>query len=100
MDRSEPTWNRGQHTTPEALRYVRRKFPFEMGAVYADNGGEVLNHHVATWLGQREKPSFPWQSRPRKSNDNAHIEEKKRSSGRQLFGEMRLDCPDLRNELE
>jgi hypothetical protein len=95
-----PTWNRGQHATLEALRHIRRKFPFEMGALHADNGGEILNHHVAAWLGERERPPFLWRSRPRKSNDNAHVEEKNRSSGRQLFGEMRLDRPDLREELE
>lgn len=36
----------------------------------------------------------------RKSNDNAHVEEKNRSSGPQLVSEMRLNCPDLRDELE
>ena len=38
-------------------------------------------------------------SRLRHSNDNAHVEEKNRSSGRQLFGEVRLDCPSLQDEL-
>lgn len=95
-----PTWNRGQHATLEALRHIRGKFPFEMRAIHSDNGGEILNHHVAAWLGKREQPPFLWRSRPRKSNDNAHVEEKNRSSGRQLFGEMRLDRPDLRKELE
>lgn len=95
-----PTWNRGQHATLEALRHIRWKFPFEMGSVHADNGGEILNHHVAAWLGKQAKPPFLWRSRPRKSNDNAHVEEKNRSSGRQLFGEMRLDCPSLQRELE
>lgn len=94
-----PTWNRGQHATLEALRHIQGKFPFEMRAVHTDNGGEILNHHVAAWLGKRKRPPFLWRSRPRKSNDNAHVEEKNRSSGRQLFGEMRLDCPDLRDEL-
>jgi hypothetical protein len=40
-----------------------------------------------------------WRSRPRHSNDNAHVEEKNRSSGRQLCGEIRLDCPILQDEL-
>ena len=46
-----------------------------------------------------EKSPFLWRSRPRHSNDNAHVEEKNRSSGRQLFGEVRLDCPELHEEL-
>lgn len=55
-----PTWKLGHHATLEALRHVRRKSPFEMDVVHADNGGEILNHHVATWFGQRGKPPFPW----------------------------------------
>ena len=95
-----PTWNRGQHATCKALAHIRDKFPFAMLSIHADNGGEILNHHVAAWLGRQAKAPFLWRSRPRKSNDNAHVEEKNRSSGRQLFGEIRLDRPDLQEELE
>ncbi len=95
-----PTWNRGRHATCAALAHIREQFPFAMLSIHADNGGEILNHHVAAWLGLQPRPPFLWRSRPRKSNDNAHVEEKNRSSGRQLFGEVRLDCPDLQGELE
>ena len=71
-----PTWNRGQHTTCKALAHIRDKFPFAMLSIHADNGGEILNHHVAAWLGRQAKAPFLWRSRPRKSNDNAHVEEK------------------------
>ena len=47
----------------------------------------------------KARQTFLWRSRPRHSNDNAHVEEKNRSSGRQLFGEIRLDCPILQDEL-
>lgn len=94
-----PTWNRGQHATLEALVHIEGKFPFDILAIHSDNGGEVLNHHVAAYLGSRAKMPFLWRSRPRRSNDNAHVEEKNRSSGRQLFGEVRLDCPSLHGEL-
>ena len=94
-----PTWNRGQHATLEALEHIEGKFPFDILAIHSDNGGEVLNHHVAAYLGSKAKMPFLWRSRPRHSNDNAHVEEKNRSSGRQLFGEVRLDCPSLHDEL-
>ena len=68
-------------------------------ALHSDNGGEALNSHVAAYLGSKTKKPFLWRSRPRHSNDNAHVEEKNRSSGRQLFGEVRLDCPSLQGEL-
>ena len=94
-----PTWNRGRHATLEALKHIEGRFPFDILAVHSDNGGEVLNHHVAAYLGSKAKKPFLWRSRPRHSNDNAHVEEKNRSSGRQLFGEVRLDCPSLHDEL-
>lgn len=94
-----PTWNRGQHTTLEALKRIEDGFPFEILAMHQDNGGEILNHHVMAYLGQKEHKPFVWRSRPRKSNDNAHVEEKNRSAGRQLFGEIRLDCPTLEKDL-
>ena len=94
-----PTWNRGQHATREALRHIEGKFPFDILAMHPDNGSEALNNHVAAYLGSKTKKPFLWRSRPRNSNDNAHVEEKNRSSGRQLFGEIRLDCPSLQDEL-
>lgn len=94
-----PTWNRGQFATLEALRHIEGKFPFAILSLHSDNGGEILNNHVAAYLGSTPKKPFLWRSRPRHSNDNAHVEEKNRSSGRQLFGEVRLDCPSLHDEL-
>ncbi len=94
-----PTWNRGQHTTLEALKHIECKFPFHITSMHSDNGGEILNSHVAAYLGRKTKKPFSWRSRPGQCNDNAHVEEKNRSSGRQLFGEIRLDSPSLHNEL-
>ena len=94
-----PTWNRGQYATLEALKHIEGRFPFEIVSLHSDNGGEILNHHVSAYLGGKAKQTFLWRSRPRHSNDNARVEEKNRSSGRQLFGEIRLDCPVLQDEL-
>ena len=94
-----PTWNRGRHATLEALRHIEDRFPFDSLAMHPDNGGEVLNSHVAAYLGGKAKKPFLWRSRPRRCNDNAHVEEKNGSSGRQLFGEARIDCPSLQGEL-
>lgn len=94
-----PTWNRGQFNTLEALKHIESKMPFAIQALHSDNGGEILNNHIAAYLGRKMPSLFLWRSRPRHCNDNAHVEEKNRSSGRQLFGEIRLDCPSLKNEL-
>ena len=94
-----PTWNRAQHTTLVALRRNMGRFPFCLTSLHSDNGGEILNHHVMAFLGTMRRAPFVWRSRPRKCNDNAHVEEKNGASGRQLFGEIRLDCPDLEKDL-
>ena len=94
-----PTWNRGQHATLEALKRIERKFPFRITSLHSDNGGEIINHHVAAFLGANRKGLYLSRSRPRKCNDNAHVEEKNRSVGRALFGERRIDCPDLEADL-
>ena len=94
-----PTWNRAQHTTLVALKHNDERIPFAIHSYHSDNGGEILNHHVMAYIAQKENKPFVWRSRPRKSNDNAHVEEKNRSHGRQLFGEIRLDCPELEKHL-
>ena len=94
-----PAWNRGQHATLEALKRCMGRFPFAFTSMHPDNGGEILNHHVMAFLGTKGAPPFVWRSRPRRSNDNAHVEEKNGSAGRQLFGEVRLDCPQLEKDL-
>ncbi len=94
-----PTWNRGRHATLESLGHVEGRFPFAITSLHSDNGGEILNHHVCAYLGGKPKRPFLRQSRPRRCNDNAHVEEKNRSAGRQPFGEVRQDCPALQDEL-
>ena len=94
-----PTWNRGQHATLEALRRIERKFPFPFSSLHGDNGSEIINHHVAAFLGKNRPGVYLSRSRPRRCNDNAHVEEKNRSVGRELFGERRIDCPYLEDDL-
>lgn len=94
-----PAWNRGQRTTLAALERCMEMFPFPFAAIHSDNGGEILNYHVMAYLGKMVRRPFVWRSRARKSNDNAHVEEKNQSVGRQLFGEIRLDCPGLEPNL-
>ena len=94
-----PAWNRGQHTTLLAFQRIEKRFPFRMLSIHPDNGGEILNHHLMAYFSKRQDAPYVWRSRPRKSNDNAHVEQKNSSVGRQLFGEVRLDCPELEKDL-
>ena len=94
-----PTWNRGQHATLDALKRIETNFPFLITSLHSDNGGEIINHHLVAYLGGKRSPPYLSRSRPRRSNDNAHVEQKNRSVGRELFGERRLDNPDLLTDL-
>ena len=95
-----PCWNRGADATIGVLGHIGRKFPFPIRSIHSDNGGEFINHHLL-----RAFPSlFPGtglsRSRPRKCNDNAHVEQKNGSVGRKVFGEMRIDVPETGPILE
>lgn len=94
-----PAWNRGRHATLEALKRILGRFPFAVRSIHSDNGGEILNHHLMAFMNESGSEIFFWRSRPSKCNDNAHVEEKNKSAGRELFGETRLDCRELEPEL-
>lgn len=94
-----PTWNREREATLVALKHIATKIPFPINAIHCDNGGEILNHHVLAYLGKKINAPYVWSSRPRKCNDNAYVEGKNSSCGRQLFGEIRLDNYALLEEL-
>ena len=66
-----PTWNRGQYTTLEALKRIERKFPFAFTSLRSDNGSEIINYHLAAFLGKSRPGLCLSRSRPRKCNDNA-----------------------------
>jgi len=93
-----PTWNRGMHSTVEALLRLERRFPFPVTSEHEDSGPEFINYAMAELQGRRRHISVS-RSRFRHKNDNAHVEQKNGSVVRELFGEMRLDCRDLEDDL-
>jgi hypothetical protein len=60
----------------EATDEVVARLPFPLVGLDTDNGGEFINHALIKWAG--EKDIYFTRSRPYKSNDNAHVEQKKR----------------------
>lgn len=88
-------WGRGQDATLAALRDVEESLPFELLGLDSDNGGEFINHHVMRWLQKRTRPVFMTRSRPYKSDDNAHVEQKNWTHVRQCFGYERHDNPEV-----
>ena len=88
-------WGRGQEATLAALQDMEESLPFELLGLDSDNGGEFINHHVMRWLQKRTRPVFMTRSRPYKSDDNAHVEQKNWTHVRQCFGYERYDNPEV-----
>jgi hypothetical protein len=58
----------------EAMTVIETRLPFPLVGLDTDNGGEFINHALINWAGDRGL--FFTRSRPYKSNDNAHVEQK------------------------
>lgn len=88
-------FGRGQHAAVEQLAQIERLLPFPWLGLDSDNGGEFINYHVLRWCQQkRSEPIYYTRSRPYRSNDNAHIEQKNWTHVRQWFGYERHDNPE------
>jgi len=58
----------------EAMTQIEARLPFPLVGLDTDNGGEFINHALIKWAGDRNL--FFTRSRPYKSNDNVHVEQK------------------------
>jgi hypothetical protein len=87
---------RGQHSTVEQLQDMEKSQPFTWLGLDSDNGGEFINRHVLKWCQQgRSQPIYYTRSRPYRSNDNAHVEQKNWTHVRHWFGYERHDNPEV-----
>ena len=80
----EPTWGKGQTRVGTAVHHARRRLPFALHGIHADNGGEFLNARLYSYC-QREQITFT-RSRPYRKNDNAHAEQKNWGVVRRVVG--------------
>ena len=88
-------WNKGAAGVLGATQDVEKSLPFPLLGFDCDNGSEFLNHHLWTYLAQRQPPVEFTRSRPYHKNDNAHVEQKNWTWPRQLLGYGRLEDPTL-----
>jgi hypothetical protein len=58
----------------EAMPLIQARLPFPLTGIDCDNGGEFINHALIGWAADRDL--FFTRSRPYRSNDNAHVEQK------------------------
>jgi hypothetical protein len=96
-------FGRGQQAAVEQLKDIEQHLPFPWLGLDSDNGGEFLNRHLLRWCQTgRQTPIFYTRSRPYRSNDNAHVEQKNWTHVRHWFGYERHDNNEvaaLMNEL-
>jgi hypothetical protein len=88
-------WNKGAAGVLDATREVEERLPFALLGFDSDNGGEFLNHHLWSYMREREQAVEFTRSRPYHSDDNAHVEQKNWTWARQLLGYGRLEDPEL-----
>ena len=80
---------KGQSRTLEALKSVRKRFPFAWKEIHPDNGSSFINYFLYEYA-QKEKLEFS-RSRPYKKNDNCFIEQKNSRNVRRHVGHVRYD---------
>jgi len=87
--------NRGRRCTLDQIAHLEQSLPFALLGLDSDNGGEVINHHLVAYLGQRPKPVLFTRGRPYRKNDNARVEQRNWTHVRQHFGYERYDNPQV-----
>lgn len=89
-------YGRGQQAAVEQLADIEGDLPFPWLGLDSDNGGEFINRHVLSWCQKgRPQPIYYTRSRPYRSNDNAHIEQKNWTHVRHWFGYERHDNAEV-----
>ena len=88
-------WNKGAAGVLGATREVEERLPFALLGFDSDNGGEFINHHLRSYMRERQAAVDFTRSRPYHSDDNAHVEQKNWTWARQLLGYDRLEDPEL-----
>jgi hypothetical protein len=85
-------WRKVAENVVDALKDIDEALPFEMREYTADNGTEVLNKEVKSYLQNRAGHRVnPKRGRPYKKNDNCFVEQKNWTHVRSIFGYERID---------
>jgi hypothetical protein len=88
----EPTANRGELATCNALDTIVARLPFPLRGIDSDNDTAFINNHLKRYC-ERKGVRFT-RSRPYRKNDQAHIEQKNWTAVRELIGYGRYDTPE------
>lgn len=86
---------KGQQGILQALRTIEQQLPFAVRGLDSDNGSEFINGHLGAFCQRPGSRAIQFtRSRPSKQNDNAQIEQKNWTHGRNLIGWDRFDTPE------
>jgi hypothetical protein len=81
--------NRGEEAVFDELAEIRRRLPFPLLGLDADNGGEFMNRTLVHYC-EAESITLT-RARPYRKNDSCHIEQKNWSVVRRLVGYARFE---------
>lgn len=86
-------WNKGAEGVKNAVVDIERTLPFTFKSFHCDNGSEFLSQHLDRYFNDhRRDVKIKWsRSRPRRSNDNCHVEQKNWTHVRETFGYERYN---------
>jgi hypothetical protein len=81
--------NRGEEAVFAELAEIRRRLPFPLLGLDADNGGEFINRTLVHYC--EDESITLTRARPYRTNDSCHIEQKNWSVVRRLVGYARFE---------
>lgn len=86
-------WNKGQESTVESIREIRKRLPFQLLGLHPDTGSEFINWVAKRWCDTEHIDLS--RSEPYKKNDNMYVEERNGHVVRKYIGWQRLDCYEV-----
>lgn len=97
-------WNKGAEGVKNAIIDIEKGLTFNFKSFHCDNGSEFLSQHLDRYFNDhRRDVKIRWsRSRPRRSNDNCHVEQKNFTHVRETFGYERygkVEFLDPMNEI-
>lgn len=97
----EVVMGKGQMRTLEALKKIRKRYPFDWKEIHPDNGTSFINRFLYDYAQAPPKLAFS-RSRPYRKNDNCLVEQKNSQNVRHHVGHVRYDTSkeiDILNNL-
>lgn len=90
--------NKAHRWVKEGIEFIADTLPYPMSGLDSDNGGEFINHQLASWTIARKMTMT--RARPHRSNDNAHVEQRNGDWIRRHGFRYRYDTTEELNLLE